>query len=75
VQVGSFCLSEPHSGSDAFALKTKATKAGDDYIVNGSKIWISSADISKIFLVMANAEPEKVFYFSDSLMVVLKGRL
>lgn len=60
LQVGSFCLSEPQSGSDAFSLKTKAVKDGDDYILNGSKIWISSADISGIFLVMANADPSKV---------------
>jgi short/branched chain acyl-CoA dehydrogenase len=60
LKVGSFCLSEPGSGSDAFALKTKATKDGDDYILNGSKIWISSADIAGVYLVMANAQPEKV---------------
>lgn len=60
IQVGSFCLSEPESGSDAFALKTKAQKDGDDYILNGSKIWISSADLSGIFLVMANANPSQV---------------
>ena len=40
---GSFCLSESGSGSDAFALKTTAKKDGDDYIINGSKLWISNS--------------------------------
>ncbi|XP_067286509.1 short/branched chain specific acyl-CoA dehydrogenase, mitochondrial [Pseudorasbora parva] len=55
--VGSFCLSEAESGSDAFSLKTKAEKCGDYYIINGSKMWISNAEHAGVFLVMANAEP------------------
>jgi len=55
--VGSFCLSEPGSGSDAFSLKTQAVKSGDSYIINGSKMWISSAEIAGVFLVMANVNP------------------
>ncbi|XP_003759210.1 short/branched chain specific acyl-CoA dehydrogenase, mitochondrial [Sarcophilus harrisii] len=55
--IGSFCLSEAQAGSDAFALKTKAEKKGDYYIINGSKMWISNAEYAGIFLVMANANP------------------
>uniref|UniRef100_A0A1B6JQ28 Short/branched chain specific acyl-CoA dehydrogenase, mitochondrial n=1 Tax=Homalodisca liturata TaxID=320908 RepID=A0A1B6JQ28_9HEMI len=54
---GSFCLSEPSSGSDAFALKTVAKKDGEYYIINGSKMWISNSDLAGLFLVMANANP------------------
>ncbi|XP_071493882.1 short/branched chain specific acyl-CoA dehydrogenase, mitochondrial-like [Diadema antillarum] len=54
--VGSFCLSEPSSGSDAFAMKTRARKDGDDYVISGQKCWISSATFAKIFLVFANAD-------------------
>lgn len=43
-QVGSFCLSEANSGSDAFALKTSAKQDGDDYIINGTKLWITNAE-------------------------------
>lgn len=57
--VGSFCLSEATSGSDAFALKTTAKKEGDHYLINGSKMWISNSDLADIFLVMANVAPEK----------------
>lgn len=53
----SFALSEPSSGSDAFSLKTTAKKDGSDYIINGSKMWISNSDVAGIFLIMANANP------------------
>lgn len=55
--LGSFCLSEAESGSDAFALQTKAVKDGNDYIINGSKMWISNAEHAGLFFVMANANP------------------
>ncbi|XP_066522224.1 short/branched chain specific acyl-CoA dehydrogenase, mitochondrial [Hoplias malabaricus] len=55
--VGSFCLSEVGSGSDAFSLKTRAEKHKDYYTINGSKMWISNAEHAGVFLVMANAEP------------------
>jgi len=57
--VGSFALSEPLSGSDAFSLKTVAKKDGDDFILNGSKMWISNSDLAGVFLIMANADPSK----------------
>uniref|UniRef100_A0AAQ4P9N1 Short/branched chain specific acyl-CoA dehydrogenase, mitochondrial n=1 Tax=Gasterosteus aculeatus aculeatus TaxID=481459 RepID=A0AAQ4P9N1_GASAC len=55
--VGSFCLSEAESGSDAFSLKTRADKHKDYYIINGSKLWISNAEHAGVFLVMANVDP------------------
>merc|ERR1712232_790519 len=57
--VCSFCLSEPGSGSDAFALKTRATRDGDDWIIEGSKCWISSAKEAGLFVVFANVDPSK----------------
>nr|XP_020664404.1 short/branched chain specific acyl-CoA dehydrogenase, mitochondrial [Pogona vitticeps] len=55
--VGSICISEPGSGSDAFSMKTHAEKKGDYYIINGSKMWISFAEQAGVFFVMANANP------------------
>lgn len=55
--VGSFCLSEPQSGSDAFAMKTQAQKDGSEYVINGTKMWISNSDIAGLFLLFANANP------------------
>ncbi|MCW9708767.1 acyl-CoA dehydrogenase [Fodinibius salsisoli] len=57
-KVGAYCLSEPGAGSDAFSLKTKAKEDGEDYILNGSKMWITNAHEADIFLVFANVNPE-----------------
>lgn len=70
--VGSFCLSEPVSGSDAFALQTKATKTANGYKINGSKMWITNAMESGIFIVFANLDPSKG-YKGITAFVVEKG--
>ncbi|KAL9099581.1 MAG: hypothetical protein Q9163_004938 [Psora crenata] len=57
--VGSFCLSEPASGSDAFALRTRAEKTADGYKINGSKMWITNAMEADLFIVFANLDPSK----------------
>jgi len=57
--VGAYALSEASSGSDAFSLKTKAEKKGDEYILNGNKLWITNGNEADIFLVFANINPEK----------------
>ena len=73
-KVGSFCLSEPVSGSDAFALKTKATKSADGktYNITGQKMWITNAAEAEIFIVFANVAPEKG-YKGISCFIVEKG--
>ncbi|KAG5641061.1 hypothetical protein DXG03_006277 [Asterophora parasitica] len=58
-KLGSFCLSEPVSGSDAFALQTRAKKDGDHWIINGSKMWITNSHEAEIFLIFANIDPSK----------------
>ncbi|KAJ7033450.1 acyl-CoA dehydrogenase/oxidase [Mycena alexandri] len=58
-KLGSFCLSEPASGSDAFALQTRAKKDGDSWIINGSKMWITNSYEAEIFLIFANIDPSK----------------
>src|SRR3954468_23433509 len=52
-RMGSYCLTEPSSGSDAAALKTKAVLDGDHYIVSGSKAFISGAGENEIYVTMA----------------------
>ena len=53
----SYCLSESEAGSDAASLRTKATKKGDSWIINGSKKWISNAEISDFYTVIAQTDP------------------
>jgi butyryl-CoA dehydrogenase/short/branched chain acyl-CoA dehydrogenase len=56
--VGAFALSEAGSGSDAFALATRAVRQGDGFRVTGRKLWITNAAEAGIFLLFANANPE-----------------
>ena len=55
--VGSYALSEPGSGSDAFALATRAEDRGDHFILNGQKLWITNAAEAGLFVLFANANP------------------
>src|SRR5580704_17208709 len=55
--IGSYALSEAGSGSDAFALQTRATKRGDDYILIGEKLWITNAKEAGLFIVFATLDP------------------
>ncbi len=56
--VGAYALSEAGSGSDAFALTTRAREQGDSYIVTGRKLWITNGNEADIFLVFATINPE-----------------
>ena len=53
----SYCLSESEAGSDAAALKTKAERKGDGWVINGSKKWISNAGESEFYTVIAQTDP------------------
>lgn len=55
----SYCLSESEAGSDAAAMKTRAVKKGDGWVLNGSKKWISHAGVSEFYTVLASTDPEK----------------
>ncbi|HSK73605.1 MAG TPA: acyl-CoA dehydrogenase [Pyrinomonadaceae bacterium] len=57
-RVGAYALSEAASGSDAFALKTKATDKGDFWELNGQKLWITNGNEAEIFIVFATIDPE-----------------
>ncbi len=56
--VGAYALSEANSGSDAFALATRAVADGAEFVLNGRKLWISNAKEADVFIVFANAAPE-----------------
>ena len=56
--VGSLCITEPDTGSDAVGMKTTARKEGDHYVLNGSKTWITNAPIADVFIVYAKTQPE-----------------
>lgn len=57
--VGAYALSESSSGSDAFALKLRAEKKGNKYLLNGNKLWITNAREASLFVVFANVDFSK----------------
>lgn len=57
--IGSFCLSEAGSGSDAGAAKTTAVLEGDHYVLNGSKLWVTNAGVADYFVVFAKTDLAK----------------
>ncbi|NVJ97178.1 MAG: acyl-CoA dehydrogenase family protein [Alphaproteobacteria bacterium] len=57
-KMASYCLTEPGAGSDAASLKTKAVRDGDDYVLNGSKAFISGGGTSDVYVVMARTSDD-----------------
>ena len=55
--LGAYCLTEPDSGSDAAALATRAVKDGNDYVIDGTKIWVTSGSIAGMLIVYARTNP------------------
>jgi alkylation response protein AidB-like acyl-CoA dehydrogenase len=70
--LGSFCLTEWGSGSDAFALKASAKKDGNDWILNGTKAWITNSHEAGIFIVMANTD-HSLGYKGITAFIVERG--
>src|SRR5690349_1266250 len=54
-QLGAYCLSEPHAGSDPSAMRTTAVRDGDDYVINGTKAWTTHGGKADYYKVMARA--------------------
>lgn len=54
--LGAFCLTEPTAGSDAGSLKTRAVKDGDDYVLNGSKMFITNGGEADVYIVFASTD-------------------
>lgn len=70
-KIASYCLTEPSSGSDAAALKTRAIKDGEHYVLNGSKAFISGAGVSDVYVCMVRTGDEGAK--GISCLVVEKG--
>jgi alkylation response protein AidB-like acyl-CoA dehydrogenase len=70
--VGAYALSEAASGSDAFALTTRATPCADGFSITGRKLWITNANEADLFIVFANLNPE-AGYRGITAFVVERG--
>ena len=58
-KLAAFCLTEPDAGSDAGSMKTRAVKKGDEYILNGTKVFITNGSVAEVFTVIAVSDPER----------------
>ncbi|HKY26567.1 MAG TPA: acyl-CoA dehydrogenase [Pyrinomonadaceae bacterium] len=70
--VGAYALSEAGSGSDAFAMQTRAVDQGSHYVINGQKLWITNGNEAEIFILFANANPE-AGYRGITAFIIEKG--
>jgi butyryl-CoA dehydrogenase len=55
--LGAFCLTEPGAGSDAAGIQTVADRRGDEYVLNGTKIWVTNGGVSGVYVVFAKTDP------------------
>lgn len=67
--VASIAVSEPNAGSDVAGIKTTALKKGDDYVISGTKMWITNATQADFFCLLANTSDDKA-HFNKSLIIV-----
>lgn len=58
-KLGAWCLTEPGSGSDAAAMKTRAVRSGDNYQISGSKMFITNGSVADVYVVTAVTDPEQ----------------
>merc|ERR1711965_1051515 len=67
--VASIAVSEPHAGSDVANIKTKAKKDGDDYVINGTKMWITNSPSADFICLLANTSDDKPHVNKSLIMV------
>ena len=67
--VGAYALSEAGSGSDAFALATRAVAAGDGWVLDGRKLWITNGQEAGLFIVFANANPDAGYHGITAFLI------
>ncbi len=68
-----YCVTEPAAGSDVAGIKTKARALGDEYVLNGQKMWITNAGVADWFYVLAYTDPEKGHKGMSAFLVPAKS--
>ena len=58
LSVQAYCVTEPNAGSDVAGIRTKAEKKGDEYVLNGQKMWITNANVASWYFVLARTDPK-----------------
>src|SRR5699024_2503031 len=70
--LGAYALSEPGAGSDVASMKMTAKEDGDDYILNGNKVWITNGEVADIYIVFAKTDTDAK-HRGISAFIVEKG--
>lgn len=68
--LGAYCLTEAGAGSDAGALRTSAVVDGEDYVINGTKMWVTNGGLAGLFIVYARTDPQAVKTHGISALLV-----
>ena len=68
-EIGAYALTEPDAGTDATAIHLNAKVDGDDYVLNGSKMFVTNAGLAKLFIVFCSTDPEKGSHGLSALVV------
>jgi acyl-CoA dehydrogenase len=68
-RMASYAVTEPDAGSDVAAIKTRAVRRGDEYVVNGNKMWITGAGKASWFFVLAYTDPEKKYAWMSGFLI------
>lgn len=68
-KIGGIAMTEPDAGSDLGGIRTTAVRQGDEYVINGNKMWITSATVADFFTVAAKTEPDAGFRGVDLFLV------
>ncbi len=64
-----YCVTEPAAGSDVAGIKTRATRIGDEFVLNGQKIWITNAGVASWYYVLAYTDPDKAHNGMSAFLV------
>lgn len=72
--LAAFCVTEPGAGSDVASLRTRAVKRGDEFILNGTKHFISNGNVAQLFTVFASTDPEKKHHGISAFVVSAETR-
>ncbi len=73
-EIGAFCISEPGSGSDAASVRTSARRDGDEYVIDGTKVFVTNGSIASLYFVLARTDPEaRPLHRGTSALLVERG--
>ncbi|SDF73979.1 acyl-CoA dehydrogenase family protein, partial [Halorientalis regularis] len=72
-KISGAAISEPHAGSDVSSISTRAEKDGDEYVINGNKMWISNGSIGDFFVVLCQTDPDAEGRYNGFSQIIVES--